>query len=273
MRDDGEARAAEWLAAWDAQGTHRTATIGDEAGADWLLAEASRLGATPACEEFTVDRLDPVAAYLEIDGTRIAGEPVFDAPATDTDGVTGALGPIGGQAVIGVAELSPHIVYTPDYQRLRDGRQHGLVIICQGVRPGLGLLNAEQFRHPYGAPAIQIPSEAREMVLAAAARGAPARLVVASRRTSARARNVVVKISGQDPTRTPLVVMTPRSSWWQSTAERGGGLRVLARDAPRARRHCAGLRHGLYRQQRSRTGPSRSRRLQRPPPRVGAACG
>jgi len=28
MRDEGEARAAKWLAAWDAQGIHRTATAG-----------------------------------------------------------------------------------------------------------------------------------------------------------------------------------------------------------------------------------------------------
>jgi hypothetical protein len=33
-----------------------------------------------------------------------------------------------------------------------------------------------------------------------------------------------VTISGRDPARRPLVVMTPRSSWWHSTDERGGGL-------------------------------------------------
>jgi hypothetical protein len=162
---------------------------------------------------------------LEVDGLRIAGEPVFDAPATGIDGVTGALGPVGGEAAIVVAELSPRIVYTPDYQRLRrDARHRGLVIICKGEQPGLGLLNAEQFTRPYGTPAIQLPSEAREAVFAAAAHGTPGWLVANSRRTPARARNVVLTIPGRDPTRAPVVVMTPRSSWWQSTAERGGGL-------------------------------------------------
>ena len=37
------------------------------------------------------------------------------------------------------------------------------------------------------------------------------------------AHNVVVTIPGRDRSR-KLVVMTPRSSWWQSTSERGGGL-------------------------------------------------
>jgi hypothetical protein len=226
MRDEGEARAAKWLAAWDAQGIHRTATAGDEAGADWLIHEVAALGvAVPACEEFALDRLDPIRAYLEVGGLHIAGEPVLDAPATGADGVDGALGPVGGEAPIVVAELSPRIVYTPDYQRLRrDTRHRGLVIICKGEQPGLGLLNAEQFTRPYGSPAIQLSSEARGAVFAAAAQGAAARLVVDSRRTPACARNIVFTIPGRDPIRRPFVVMTPRSSWWQSTAERGGGL-------------------------------------------------
>jgi hypothetical protein len=44
------------------------------------------------------------------------------------------------------------------------------------------------------------------------------------RRTTASARNIVVTIAGRDRACPPVVVMTPRSSWWQSTAERGGGL-------------------------------------------------
>ena len=229
MSDDGEARAVAWLRAWDSQGIHRTATAGDEAGADWLTREAAGLGAAPAAEDFALDRLDPVAAYLECDGERIPGVPVFDAPATGADGIAGMLGPIGGpvggEAAIAVAELSPRAVYTPDYERLRrDAAHRGLVIICTGTQPGLGLLNAERFRLPYGAPAIHVSSEARDLVLAAAARRAPARLVAASRRTPARARNVVVKIPGRERSQAPVVVMTPRSSWWQSTSERGGGL-------------------------------------------------
>ncbi len=196
---------------------------------------------------------------MEVDGLRIAGVPVFDAPATGADGVSGVLGPVGGEAPIAVAELSPQIVYTPDYQRLRrDARHRGLVIICKGEQPGLGLLNAEQFTRPYGSPAIQLPSEAREAVFAAAAQGATARLVVDSCRTPAYARNIVFTIPGRDPIRAPFVVMTPRSSWWQSTAERGGGLVCWLETLRALDRRSAGLRHGLYRQQRSRIRPSRS---------------
>jgi hypothetical protein len=61
-------------------------------------------------------------------------------------------------------------------------------------------------------------------MLAAAREGATVRLVSHSRRSPARAVNIVTALSGRDRSKPPLVVMTPRSSWWQSTAERGGGL-------------------------------------------------
>jgi hypothetical protein len=84
--------------------------------------------------------------------------------------------------------------------------------------------NAEDFRHPYGAPAIHVSSEARDVVFAAAAQHALARLVAESRRVPAIGRNLVVELGGVEANRPPLVVMTPRSSWWQSASERGGGI-------------------------------------------------
>lgn len=217
---DARERAARWLAEWDSQGIHRTATVGDAAGAEWLAREAAALGAEVAIERFAIDRLDPVAAFLEIGATRIAGVPVFDAPATGEEGIAGRLG-----AEIAIAELSPRAVYSGEFDRLRRAGGHrALVVLCAGANPGLGLLNAEQFRNPYGAPAIHVSSEAREVVLSAAAAGAPAKLVSASRRAGAEACNIVACLAGSEQSGPPLVVMTPRSSWWQSTAERGGGI-------------------------------------------------
>jgi hypothetical protein len=215
-------RAASWLAAWDGQGPHRTATDGDRAGAEWLAREAAALGATVEVELFAIERLDPVAAFLEIGGERIEGVPVFDAPATGADGVAGRLG-----AEIAVAEFSPRAVYTGEFERARRaGSAPGLVVLCAGDNPGMGLLNAEQFRTPYGSPAIHVSSEARGTVLAAQAAGAPARLVSISGRTRAEACNILATVAGPagGGCGAPLIVMTPRSSWWQSTAERGGGI-------------------------------------------------
>jgi hypothetical protein len=220
MTSDAATRAATLLADWDGQGTHRTGTQGDGAGAEWLAREAAALGAAVAIEEFDLNRLDPALVYLEIAGTRIAGVPVFDAPATGIDGIEGRLG-----SDIAVAELSPRAVYSGEFERRRrDAGHRALLVVCAGEAPGLALINAERFNTPYGAPAIHVPSDARDTVLAAARDGASARLVAYSRRTKTKAANIVVTLSGRESGRPPLVVMTPRSSWWQSTAERGGGL-------------------------------------------------
>jgi hypothetical protein len=213
------------MSAWDAHGTHRTATAGDEAGALWLAHEAAGLGVEVVNEAFELDRLEPVACYLELDGERIPAVPAFDAPGTGANGVTGTLSPSGHDEAILVAKLTPRSVYTGEYERLRRDTAHrALVIVCTGERPGIGLLNAERFRNPYGAPVIHVSSEASETVLAGAARAAPARVVAENRYVPAPARNVVVTIAGSSRASPPVVVMTPRSSWWQSTAERGGGL-------------------------------------------------
>ena len=223
--NDAKARAVAWLTAWDSQGIHRTGTTGDEAGALWLARQAAGLGVDVTKEVFELNRLDPVACYLELDGERISGLPAFDAPATGATGVIGTLSFSGHDQAILVAQLWPRSVYTGEYERLRRDTAHrALLIVCTGARAGMGLLNAERFRHPYGAPTIHVSSDASDVVLAGATRAAPARVVAESRYIPATARNVVVAIRGSRPSSPPVVVMTPRSSWWQSTAERGGGL-------------------------------------------------
>jgi hypothetical protein len=225
LSSDGLERAAGWLSAWDAIGTHRTATAGDAAGAQWLADMVAQLGAVPVIESYGLERLDPITAFVEFDGRRIHGVPVFDAPATPAGGIEGRLGLPGSGAEIEVVALSPHAVYSPDYEALRRDQRHAaLIIVCAGARPGLALLNAERFRTPFGAPAVQVPSDAHDLLWAAALAGAKARMVVTSHRSPARAANVVVAITGREPQHSPVVVMTPRSSWWQSTAERGGGI-------------------------------------------------
>jgi len=223
--EEAKARVVTWLTTWDSQGPHRTGTASDEAGARWLTQEAAALGVEVTSEVFKLDRLEPVACYLELEGERISGVPAFDAPGTGADGVTGTLSSSAHDRAILVARLSPRSVYSGEYERLRRNAAHrALVIVSAGARPGMRLLNAEHFRQPYGAPTIHVSSDASEVVLAGGARAASARVVAEIRYTLASARNVVVTIRGTRPSSPPVVVMTPRSSWWQSTAERGGGL-------------------------------------------------
>jgi len=231
-------RATTWLRTWDSQGNHRTATAGDEQGAEWLAGEARAMGATVAFESFALDRVEVDAAFLELEGERIPGEKMFDAPDTP-DGRVMALASVGAslgasvgtdladpsQADVHILELAPTAVYSPEFVRFRrETRSKALVVVTKGSAPGLALLNAEAFKAPFGPPILQVSSTVGPRLIAAARGGAAVRVVVRSRRITAHARNVVVAMAGRDRGRPPLVVMTPRSSWWQSTAERGGGL-------------------------------------------------
>jgi len=133
--DEAKARAAAWLTAWDSQGHHRTGTSGDEAGALWLAHEVAGLGVNVTTEVFQLNRLDPVACYLQLNNDRISAVPIFDAPATDANGLTGPLSLSEREDAILVAQLSPRSVYTGEYDRLRrDSAHRALVIVCTGAR-------------------------------------------------------------------------------------------------------------------------------------------
>ena len=220
-----EGRAASWLRAWDGHGIHRTATVGDEAGAAWLAREAAAITGPVTSETFSLPRIDTIGAFVEIDGERILGEALFDAPPTTEDGVRAAASETAGPREIAVLLLSPSAVYGAEYYMMRRESRHAAqIIITLGGAPGLAPLNAEAFRRPFGPPTVQVSSLERDRIRAALARGAKFRVVVREKRTPAEARNIVLTIPGRDRSRPPVVVMTPRSSWWQSTSERGGGL-------------------------------------------------
>ena len=222
---EAEARVAGWLKAWDSQGIHRTGTPGDEAGAAWLEREAAAIIGPVSSESFALDRIDVREAFLEIGGERIAGEALFDGPPTTREGVRGRATDGNGDGPIAVLPLSPSVVYGTDYAPMRrQSRHRAQVVVTLGGAPGLALLNAESFRAPFGPPTLQVASTERDRVMAALARSDEARVVIDVIRTPTRARNIVVVVPGRDRARPPVVVMTPRSSWWQSTSERGGGI-------------------------------------------------
>ena len=101
LADDGvaesspERRIAAVVQAYDGQGNHRTATDGDIASANWLIAESRKAGADALLESFDLSRVDPRACYVSTASRRIDGVPLFDAGFTDDAGVTGRLGPLG----------------------------------------------------------------------------------------------------------------------------------------------------------------------------------
>jgi hypothetical protein len=219
-----EKRVADIIAAHDSQGNHRTGTPVDAASAIWLAKQAEQIGAEVGLEPFALSRVDPQSCCLRIGDRRIEGVPVFDAAFTDGEGVRGKLGPLGSDAEIALAETGGSRAQAGLVMEARRSSHKAVILLTRGSRPGLFLLNAASFLKPSGPPMLQVSSVESEWLKEKAELRAEATLVAHVSRTDAQAFNVTAKIAGSNPALAPLVVMAPRSGWWQCASEQGSRL-------------------------------------------------
>lgn len=228
--DGLEQRVAAVIQTFDAQGNHRTGTDIDKASAEWLADQVRQSGADPSPEAFPLSRIEPQSCYLRIGGRRIDGVPLFDAGFTSPAGVQGRLAPIGSDGEIGLAETTPFSLEQPGREQrgqiaeARQSRHAAVILLTRGTRPGLFLLNASAFSNPLGPPMLQVSSLESDWLREQAQRRAQMTVVVHVRRTVARAFNVTGRIPGSNPKLAPIVLMAPRSGWWQCASEQGSRL-------------------------------------------------
>ncbi|HEY8820299.1 MAG TPA: hypothetical protein VIM45_03060 [Dehalococcoidia bacterium] len=210
---------------FDDQGWHRTGTEVDRRSAAWLAERVRKCGAVAELEPFSLSRVVPRSAYVEVEGRRIEGLPLFDGGFTPPEGVSGSFGPLGSSTEIGLTEGPPNAAAAGPLGDARRSAQHqAIVSITRGRSPGLAPSNARTFTEPFGPPVLQVSSEEGGWLTERAAIGTPARVVAHAEREAAEAFNVVACVAGGQPDIAPLVVMTPRSGWWQCASERGGGM-------------------------------------------------
>jgi hypothetical protein len=210
---------------YEAQGFHRTGTAVDQISGDWLADEVRQIGLEPAREQFSLSRVDPVDASLEVNGRKIEGLPLFDGAFTGPAGIAGQFGKLDSDAPIGLAEVAPNAAGADALGDARRRNRHqAIVVITRGARPGFCPSNADSFLRPFGPPVLQIASEEAPFLAECARLGSKALLTAHVERMQAQAFNVVATVSGTNKSLAPLVVMTPRSGWWWCASERCGGL-------------------------------------------------
>lgn len=215
-------RASRIIREYDAQGIHRTGTEVDAASARWLAEHMQRIGIDTKLESFPVNRFDPGDAWLEVDGRRIGGVPLFDAGSTGPEGIAGHLGPLGGDNEIALIESSSTEIGAG--LQARNSRHAGVVVITRGGRPGLSLINASTFLNPSGPPTLQVSSVEGEWLKAKAEKGVRVHLTIPATRTPTVAYNVVGHLPGRLREASAIGIVTPRSGWWTCASERGGGI-------------------------------------------------
>ena len=257
--NDSLDRVSRVIEAYDRQGVHRTGTDIDNASAVWLLAQVKGIGLDGGLEAFALDRVDPHACHVTAGGTRVDGLPLFDGTFTSAKGVTGRLGKPGGGAEIALVDVDQAAISSEgrSLADLRRGAHQAIVVITRGAHPGLTPMNAGSFTAPFGVPVLQVGSEHGEWLDAVVRAGTPLQLVAQATRTRVEAQNVVVSVKARPaagtPELSPIVVMTPRSGWWQCASERGGGLAcwlealraLAAAGAPRSATFVASSGHEL----------------------------
>jgi hypothetical protein len=233
------------IAAYDAQGHHRTGTDVDRISGEWLAGEIKALGFEPILECFPFSRIDIDTATVRFEGEEWSGTPIFDGSYTTPDGITGTIGTLDSHADIAVAPILPNVT-GPRRQAYeaarRDGRYQAMLAVTDDscVTGGETLINADDYTRPFGPPALQLSSTYAARLKEGIKRHANATVIAAISRTQTEACNVGTVVRGQDPALSPLVVMTPRSGWWACASERGGGiacflaiLRTLRAQPPR----------------------------------------
>lgn len=214
---------SRWVAEYDAQGWHRTGSVTDRASADWLAAEVEAAGAAARLEPFSFQRLVHRRSILRLPDGTVPGVVLYDSNLPPAGGVAGAVGPLGSGADLGVTEASPAAAPDGLEEARRSGAHRAIVVVTRGQTPGLALRNAPS-DEPYGPPVLQVASTHAHRLAAAAELGVRATVAVFARRQPGRAFNVEATVPGTEHGADPVVVLTPRSGWWQCAAERGGGL-------------------------------------------------
>ena len=207
---------------YDAQDWPRSGTEGDHSSAHWLAEQVTECGLDPVLEPFDLSRVDPELAYVEIEGRRVDGLPLFDGGFTTPDGVHGRIGPLDSNAEIGIAEVGG--LPRQDLIQARQADRHTGIVAVTPTGPGVAILNAPSFLTPFGPPVLQLGSEDREWLAGHASRNSEARLVAAVSRTPSVSFNVTSRLDGEDSSLAPLIVMTPRSGWWHCAGERAAGI-------------------------------------------------
>jgi hypothetical protein len=220
-------RVSRLIAAYDAQGIHRTATEVDARSAEWLLTEVRHTGADAAREPFALSRVDLRACFIEAGGRRIDGLPLFDGTFTGPQGIDGRLGLAGSDAEIALFEADAAAISSEGraIADLRRSAAHQAVVVAtRGAGPGLTPMNAASFRQPFGVPVLQVAGDEWAGLQEQARRQTRIHVVAHAERTRTEAANVVATVRGGRADLPPVIVMTPRSGWWQCASERGGGL-------------------------------------------------
>ena len=219
--------AGKLTEAFDSTGIHRMCTPGDFASGAWFEAEATKTGVNVTRMRVPTQCTIVEEAYVECAGMRIDGLPMFDAPSCA--GVRGTLCMAGGAGDIGdigLAEFPANaasIKGQPLEKMRRSTTLKALIVATKGTGDSLAPINAQFFEPLIGPPVLLVPGMHFKVLSEHAARNDPVQFVSRYRREAMDSYNIEARATVNSGA-APIAVVTPRTGWWESTAERAGGM-------------------------------------------------
>jgi hypothetical protein len=224
--------AAAIIGAFDALGTHRTGSPGDEATTRWLIERLAALGVGAATHRFHVPLLEVHRAAVEVAGTVIAGHAQVDAGLTPPRGAAGPLvaADAARNGAVAVLDLGAKPPGEEGLERAMAGctaaGAAGLVVVARRGAGSIFLANAPRVATPAPLPVLFVAPADAGPLLTGLRTGAEGRLVVLGVRRRQEATNVVAQVAAaaDRADAPPVGVMTPKSGWFHCAAERGGGI-------------------------------------------------
>lgn len=211
---------------FDGSGVHRIGTPGDLASGEWLFREASMQGLDVVKIPVSFEQVTVDEAYVECAQRRLEALPMFDAPATPENGLSGLFSVEGGDGQIGYAEFASNAasIKGQPLEKLRASTRHSALVVATLSNSGsLSPINAQHFSAPFGPPVLQVAGMHREFLKEQAVSKSPVKVYSAIRKMRAASFNIQASASAKAAEK-PVVIVTPRTGWWESTAERAGGL-------------------------------------------------
>lgn len=229
--DDLSERITNDLKKWDSITDHRTGSKGDNDTAEWLAEEIRAVGLKPNLDRFEFQRRVLKECSVVVGETRIVGVPLFDGGVTGREPIRARL---GQPCDAGTIALTHYTTKTGDKATTEmmaaRKRTDNLAIVAIGAKnaiaPGIAVLNAEAYSHPYGLPVLQVADEHAKTLETALKSGQEVSFTAHIELKTSSTANVQVTIPGKHRELKQLVIMTPRSAWWTCTSERAGGITV-----------------------------------------------
>lgn len=214
-------RVAEIIQEYDQQGIHRTGTEVDSVNAQWLSRRIKELGLQPNLKGFDFKRLQIQEASVTIKDNNFEGVPLYDSITEDEVIIKGNLGSLSNKATIGV-------VRTGNYFSLLKKREKkvnkAMIIVPKIKKPGIAPLNAENYLNPFPPPILQLSSQDWHLISKGLKSKLETTFKLRTKKTKVKAFNVTAVLEGENQNLAPLIIMTPRSGWWNCASERGGGI-------------------------------------------------